>query len=135
MSTPRYDWWSYVKGMIRRYPELCAKQTELRQTPLSIAMTGMPHQRGKTSDPVADAVMRELPSVNRRELEAVQKAIEETRALRNGAERLEMVRLVFWARTHTLEGAAMKLHWSERTVASWHREFIRCVAKYFGFFS
>ena len=22
MSKPRYDWWSYVKGMIRRYPEL-----------------------------------------------------------------------------------------------------------------
>lgn len=134
MSTPRYDWWSYVKGMIRRYPELCAKQTELRQTPLSIAMTGMPHQQGKTSDPVADAVMRELPSINRRELEAVQKAIEETRALRNGAERLEMVRLVFWDKTkkYTLAGASMKMHWSERRVSEWHGEFIRCVAKYFG---
>lgn len=133
MSSPRYDWWSYVKGMIRRYPELCAKQTELRQTPLSIAMTGMPHQRGKTSDPVADAVMRELPSVNRRELEAVQKAIEETRALKNGAERLEMVRLVFWARTHTLEGAAMQCHISYATARRWHGEFIRLAAAQYGF--
>ena len=31
MSTPRYDWWPYVKGMIRRYPELCARQEELRR--------------------------------------------------------------------------------------------------------
>lgn len=21
MSTPRYDWWPYIKGMLRRYPE------------------------------------------------------------------------------------------------------------------
>ena len=26
MSTPRYDWWPYVKGMIRRYPELCRQE-------------------------------------------------------------------------------------------------------------
>lgn len=27
MSRPRYDWWPYVKGMIRRYPAL-AEQYE-----------------------------------------------------------------------------------------------------------
>lgn len=26
MSRPRYDWWAYVKGMIRRYPSLCAEE-------------------------------------------------------------------------------------------------------------
>lgn len=132
MSTPRYDWWPYVKGMIRRYPELCAEQAELRKTQLSPAMTGMPHGRGKTTDPVADTALRELPEINRRELEAVRKAIEETRTMKNGEERLEMVRLVFWKKTHTLEGAAMELHWSTRKLVEWHGEFIRCVAKYFG---
>lgn len=132
MSTPRYDWWPYVKGMIRRYPELCAEQAELRKTQLSPAMTWMPHDRGKTTDPVADTALRELPEINRRELEAVRKAIEETRTMKNGEERLEMVRLVFWKKTHTLEGAAMELHWSTRKLVEWHGEFIRCVAKYFG---
>lgn len=132
MSTPRYDWWPYVKGMIRRYPELCAEQAELRKTQLSPAMTGMPHGRGKTTDPVADTALRELPEINRRELEAVRKAIEETRTMKNGEERLELVRLVFWKKTHTLEGAAMELHWSTRKLVEWHGEFIRCVAKYFG---
>lgn len=134
MSTPRYDWWPYVKGMIRRYPELCARQAELRQTTLSPNMTGLPHGHGKVTDPVADAALRELPEINRRELEAVQKAIEETRALKNGEERLEMVRLVFWdkTKTYTLAGASMKMHWSERKLVEWHGEFIRCVAKYFG---
>lgn len=132
MSTPRYDWWPYVKGMIRRYPELCAEQAELRKTQLSPAMTGMPHGRGKTTDPVADTALRELPEINLRELEAVRKAIEETRTMKNGEERLELVRLVFWKKTHTLEGAAMELHWSTRKLVEWHGEFIRCVAKYFG---
>lgn len=132
MSSPRYDWWPYVKGMIRRYPELCARQEELRRTKMSPNLTGMPSAHGQTSDPVADAALRELPEINRRELEAVQQAIEETRSLPNGEMRLEMVRLIFWKRTHTLEGAAMELRWSTRKLVEWHGEFIRCVAKYFG---
>lgn len=132
MSKPRYDWWSYVKGMIRRYPELCARQEELRRTSLSPDLSGMPHGHGKISDPVADAALRELPEINRREMEAVSKAIEETKNLDTGEERLRMVRLVFWDRTHTLEGAAQKCRVSYVTVRRWHGEFIYRVAEYFG---
>ena len=131
MSSPRYDWWPYVKGMIRRYPELCARQEELRRTKMSPNLTGMPGAHGQTSDPVADAALRELPEINRRELEAVRQAIEETRTLPNGEERLEMVRLVFWDK-YTLAGASLKMCWSERQLAAWHGAFIRCVARKFG---
>ena len=79
-----------------------------------------------------NAALRELPEINRRELEAVRRAIEETRAMPNGEERLEMVRLVFWKRTHTLEGAAMKCHVSYVTARRWHGEFIKGVAQTFG---
>ena len=58
MSSPRYDWWPYVKGMIRRYPELCVRQEELRRTKMSPNLTGMPSAHGQTSDPVADAALR-----------------------------------------------------------------------------
>lgn len=132
MSSPRYDWWPYVKGMIRRYPELCARQEELRRTKMSPNLTGMPSAHGQTSDPVADAALRELPEINRREMEAVRQAIAETLTLDTGQERIQVIRCVFWDKTHTLEGAAMKLHRCKRTVAQWHGEFIRCVAKYFG---
>ena len=118
--------------MIRRYPELCARQEELRRTKMSPNLTGMHSAHSQTSDPVADAALRELQEINCRELEAVRQAIEETRTLPNGKERLEMVRLVFWKKTHTLEGAAMELHWSARKLVEWHGEFIRCVAKKFG---
>lgn len=132
MSKPRYDWWSYVKGMIRRYPELCAKQEELRKTNLSPDLSGMPHGHGKISDPVADAALRELPEINRREMEAVRKAIEETKRLDTGEERLRMVQLVFWDRTHTLEGAAQKCHISYITACRWHKDFILLTGKIFG---
>lgn len=133
MSKPRYDWWSYVKGMIRRYPELCARQEELRRTSLSPDLSGMPHGHGKISDPVADAALRELPEINQREMEAVSKAIEETKKLDTGEERLHMVRLVFWNRTHTLEGVSKKSYRCKRTIVQWHGDFIRLVAKEFGF--
>lgn len=132
MSKPRYDWWSYVKGMIRRYPELCARQEELRRTPLSPDLNGLPHGNGKISDPVADAALRELPKINQREMEAVRKAIDETKKLDTGEERLRMIRLVFWDKTHTLDGVAMKMNRCKRTIVQWHIDFINTVAKNFG---
>ncbi len=120
-----------MKGMIRRYPELCAKEKALRETCLSPKLSGQPGGKGRASDPTADAALRELPEINRRELEAVRKAIEETRRLDTGEERLRMIRLVFWDRTHTLEGAAMKCSVSYVTARRWHGDFTRCVAEKF----
>lgn len=132
MSKPRYDWWSYVKGMIRRYPELCAKEKALRETCLSPKLSGQPGGKGRASDPTADAALRELPEINRRELEAVRRAIEETRRLDTGEERFRMIRLVFWDRTHTLEDTAVQFHIAYITACRWHREFIYMVAAKFG---
>lgn len=133
MSKPRYDWWSYVKGMIRRYPDLCLKEKALRETTLSSNLSGQPNGKGKPSDPTAEAALRELPEINRRELEAVRKAIEETKKLDTGEERLRMIRLVFWGKTHTLDGVSINLHRCKRTIVQWHGDFIRLVAKEFGF--
>lgn len=132
MSKPRYDWWGYVKGMIRRYPELCAKEKALHDVSISPNSSGLPGGKGGHSDPTAFAAMRELPPTNQRELDAVHKAVEATRALDTGKERLHLVRLVFWDRTHTLDGAAIQCHVSYRTARRWNGEFIRLVATNFG---
>ena len=131
MSSPRYDWWPYVKGMIRRYPDLLQRAQELKQTSITARLEGIPGS-GRVSDPTADAALRELPEINRRELDAVQEALDELGQCRDGAKRMEMVRMVFWRRTHTLAGVAMQMGMSERTVRQWHRELIRSVAKKFG---
>lgn len=132
MSKPRYDWWSYVKGMIRRYPELCAREKELHAVSMSLDLYGMPHGSGNKSDPTANAALRELPDINRREMEAVREAIEETVKMNTGKERLKMIRWVFWEKKYTLDGVAMNLHRCKRTIVQWHGEFIKCVAKKFG---
>ena len=128
MSKPREIWWGYVKAIIRRYPELCEREAALHRQCISPALTGMPHG-GKTTTPTADAALRELPPKQQRELAAVRAAIANTLALPDGAERMEMVRLVFWDRTHTLDGVAMKLHRCTRTRWQWHGDFIRAVER------
>lgn len=132
MSTPRYDWWPYVKGMIRRYPELCARDRELHEIAVTPRYGGTGSGRGGRSDPVANAALRELPAVNQKELDAVQKAIRTTRKLETGGQRLRMVKMVYWDRTYTLEGAAMRLNVSPATAKRWNGEFIREVAEQFG---
>ena len=130
MSTPRHDWWPYVKGMIRRYPELCTKEAELRDTTITPSYEGIPG--GRRSDKTANAALRELPEINRRELDAVRKAIRDTETMTNGKERLELVNLVMWKHSHTVFGASLRLSISERTAKQWHGDFIREVAKNFG---
>ena len=63
------------------------------------------------------------------ELAAVKAAIEETEQLADGAERIRLIDLVLWKRTHTLQGAALACYVSERTAQEWHRQFIRLVGQ------
>lgn len=131
MSTPRYDWWPYVKGMIRRYPELRLKEAALHDTAITANISGMPGG-GKRTDKTADAALRTLPEVNRRELEAVRAAVNETKTQDNGNLRLELVKLYYWKRSHTLFGAAEDVHVSRSTAKRWNTEFVKLVAKNFG---
>lgn len=100
--TRRRAWWGYVKAFIRKHKYL----------------KGMDQ--------------KELTETEMREIDAVDAAIEATKKLNDGELRLKLVDIIFWKRTHTLEGAAMILHISERTARRWHTEFIRTVAKEFG---
>ena len=86
MSTPRYDWWPYVKGMIRRYPELCRREADLHTTAVTPNYGGAPGGHGGRSDPVANAALRSLPEVNRRELDAEAVLLEALSHLVRGGE-------------------------------------------------
>lgn len=131
MSKPRFDWWPYVKGMIRRYPALLAEWEDLAVPSITPNYDAVGHGSG-ISKPTEQAALRQLRGIKQKELESVQKALDITAQLPNGTERLKMIELVFWKRTHNLDGAALQLHYSWRTVAGWHRDFIRQTAKFFG---
>lgn len=73
--------------------------------------------------------------MTRDEISAVEAAIEETKQLIDGSERLRLIDLVLWKRTHTLQGAAMVVYVSERTAQEWNRQFIYLVAEKRGLYS
>ena len=81
----------------------------------------------------AKGMIRRYPdAVNAREHSAVERAVGVTRGLPDGAERMALVDMIFWRRSHTLSGAADACHVSERTARRWHTAFIRLVAQKFG---
>lgn len=91
MSTPRYDWWPYVKGMLRRYPD----------------------------------------KTNEQETRAIETAVEDTERLLDGADRMKVIRMVFFRKTHTLQGAALNVPVSYDTAKRWQQQFIKDVARAF----
>lgn len=105
VSKPRCGWWSYAKWMIRVYD---------------------------VDRHIADKKKRRLTDD---EFYAVEAAVEETKQRIDGAERLRLIDLVLWKRTHTLQGAAMVVYVSERTAQEWHRQFIYLVAEKRGLYS
>ena len=131
MSTQKYDWWGYVKGMIRRYPSLCRMRQDMLEQGVTVSYDAIGHGTA-TPRTVENIALRELPTTNEREYWAVTKAIETTRKQPNGSSRLKVIDLVFWRRSHTLGGAARAAYLSLRSAQRYHTEFIRLVASYYG---
>lgn len=132
MSKPRHWWWGHAKKMIRIYPELLGRWEEIKTISITPNYSGMGHGSG-ISNPTEQVALRLMPEKEQEAFDAVRRAIEETRQQRNGNEKMEMVRLVYWKQSHTLAGAAMKIGYEERTVWDWNGDFIRLVGVYSGF--
>ena len=127
MSRPRYRWWQYVKNVIRAYPELKREYDALHEQAVTANVSGMPGGGG-TSRGVEAVALRELPKQKQREFEAVRKTIAITERMKTGRERLKMIDMVFWRKSHTLTGAAMALNISYDTAIDYHGDFIMLVA-------
>lgn len=70
-----------------------------------------------------------LPPEDQKEYEAVYSAIKATMKMTSGAERLRLIEIVFFKKTHTLHGAAMACNVSYGTAKNWHNQFIKLTAK------
>lgn len=117
--------------MIRAYPELKMRYQELKEVSITAQISDMPHGT-RISDSTAEAALRTLSVTEQKEYEAVDRAVHITERMRTGKERLDIIRLVLWEQTHTINGAAMVLHLSERTAREYHREFIYLCAREYG---
>lgn len=131
MSRPRYDWWSYVKGMIRRYPALKSELQQLQGQSVTPNYSGVSVKSG-TSRSTELTAIRELPTTNQREYEAVRRAIEATERMTASRDRLRVIDLVFWKQSQDLEHAALIIPCSYRTARRYHSDFIKLVAAMYG---
>lgn len=131
VSRQRYRWWGYVRNVIRAYPELEREYKALKVPQLTAKYNAMPGCGGK-SDPTYQAAIRQLPIQEQREYESVNAAVWVTRQYPNGTQRLEIIRLVYWKRSHTVDGAGEMVGYKERQAREIHGEFIKLVASYLG---
>lgn len=63
------------------------------------------------------------------EKEAVDRAVESTKGLEGGEERMEVISLVYFKKTHKLAGAAMQVPCGYDTAKKWQQQFLRDVAR------
>ena len=131
MSEPRYPWWGYAKSMVRNYPGLRKEYNELIAQSVVPGYSAAP---GGGGDPrkAESAALRVLPSPYQKEMESVESAIRHTKVFKDGEERIKLIDLIYWRRTHTLSGAALKCNVDYSTGKRWHRDFIRCVGAFHG---
>lgn len=66
-----------------------------------------------------------------KELGAVRLAIEQTEALRTGAQRMELLRLAYWTPGGNLYAAADQLDIDRNTARAWSKGFVYAVARNF----
>lgn len=131
MSSPRYHWWAYAKAMVRIYPKL-KREYDLLHAPRITANIGGVPGSGEYSRSTENAALRKLPPARQKEYDAVTEAIERTKRMRSGKERLAVVNMVLWRGTHNIDGAALQLYISEITAKRYHSDFIRLVGFCYG---
>lgn len=127
MSKPRELWWGYVKNVVRTYPELEQELKELRRTKVTpnYNATGGSGGPSKTTE---NAALRELEPKKQQRFDAVAAALRKTRRLRDGSSRCRLIDLVYFRKSHTLQGAADSCHVSFGTAKIWNQNFLRLVA-------
>lgn len=131
MSKPRYGWWSYAKYMVRVYPELKAEYQKLQNQRITREIAAIPGAPAAPR-PTENAVLRQLSPAKQAEYDAVTKALEATRRLKTGKERLAIIDMVFWKQSHSLEGAAYKIGYSYDMARKYQQDFLRLVGLHRG---
>ena len=136
MSKPRYFWWGYVRACIRDYPVKCMEvEKTKKQIPKDNALPRAPIQRARRpteNRALADLSCHGFTGQKKREYDGVRLAEEETMRMRDGKERVRLIRLMYQSSAFKLPRAAEEIHVSERTARRWHGEFVRLVASHMG---
>ena len=132
MSKPRYYWWSYVRAMVRNYPVLKASLEELHEVKVTAAYGLDAGGGGGISRPTEQAAIRELPTTEQREYEAVKRALNFYSAKTYGKEMLRFVDMYYWKQRGTIVVISRYMNVTPKKLRIWNSQFIRAVAKNYG---
>ena len=132
MEKRRPIWWLYIRNVIREYPNLKKEYDALHQQSVTAGSSGMPVSGGENRG-TENVALRTLPGLKQREYDAVRMAIEATKLMANGRQRLMVIEYFHWRKGHTLEGASMRSGYSVDRGKQIHGDFVRLVAKFYGF--
>ena len=90
------------------------------------SLSGMPMGGGERRS-TEDAALRQLPPEDQRRLDAVAQALAISEHLTSGLSRVKLIELVYFRRSHTVEGAALQIPCSVQTAKIWNSDFLLLV--------
>lgn len=105
------------------YPGLRSQLRDLQSMSVTPSLSGMPMGGGEHRS-TEDAALRQLPPEEQRRLDAVAQAVEISEHLTSGLARRKLIDLVYFRRSHTVEGAAMQIPCDVRTAKTWNSDFL-----------
>ncbi len=112
---------------LRSYPRLKQKQSDYTDISMTANYNGMPssHSASRTTENIA--LKPKLTDREERIVRAVEKMLEMQSYYPNRDERMKFIELVYFRHTHTIEGAAMEVHYSTEACKRWSAEIIAAV--------
>lgn len=130
MSRPKHGWWSYVRTMIYKFPDRARALNDIQSVQITAKYNSEPKGGGaaRTTENIA---LRQLRPEDQAEYDAVRRALDAVQMKMDGPQRLKMIRLVYWEKSHNLEKAAEAIGCSYATARRWNGEFINSVARNF----
>ncbi len=132
MSKYRYWWRPNVDRALREYPEMRRRKDELQASAMTANYNPMPKgsDPSRTTENLATAT---LPEQEEKWLDAIDRAISTAAFWRDGTLTIRLIQMVFFARSHTVIGAADVLHVSESTAKRAIGNFTTLVGRNMGF--
>ena len=120
------DWRREAKAALRAYPRAKRKQSENEQqiTP-AYGGAAVQHSASRTTE---DAALRQsLSAYEESVIAAVEFMLRMQRTYPNAEQRMKMIELVHFRRTHTIIGAAEIVHYSPDALWRWNGEILTAV--------
>lgn len=126
MARRSNSWRQICRQAAYEYPALRSELRDLQSMSITPKLTGMPVGGGERRS-TEDVALRQLPADRQRKYDAVNQALNISEHLTSGLSRVKLIQLVYFRRSHTLEGAALQIPCDVRTAKTWNNDFLLLV--------